>query len=129
MTTLHAVLGTTDFAAGSGAGSGAGGSAGPTIDSVTPETLHPLLLELAAGQDTDRFLLLTDSSRREGDDARARPTTDGRWRVRIRRGSLDRIATAPNADAAFDLLRSWAADDGWWAEAFDWAPTESGFEG
>jgi hypothetical protein len=31
-------------------------------------------------------------------------------------------AEVPNTDAAFDLLRSWAADDGWWAEAFRWRP-------
>ena len=31
-------------------------------------------------------------------------------------------ATVPNTDAAFDALRSWAADDGWWLEAFTWTP-------
>jgi len=30
----------------------------------------------------------------------------------------------PNTDAAFDLLRSWAADDGWWRDAFSWRPVE-----
>jgi hypothetical protein len=33
-------------------------------------------------------------------------------------------ATVPNTDAAFDALRSWAADDGWWQDAFRWAPVE-----
>ena len=27
---------------------------------------------------------------------------------------------AANTDAAFDILRSWAAGDGWWEEAFSW---------
>jgi len=31
----------------------------------------------------------------------------------------------PNGDAAFDALRSWAADDDWWLEAFTWRPEES----
>jgi hypothetical protein len=31
------------------------------------------------------------------------------------------VATLPNGDAAFDALRSWSADDGWWREAFTWS--------
>jgi hypothetical protein len=46
-----------------------------------------------------------------------------RWSVLVHAaGSAALVAEVPNTDAAFDLLRSWAADDGWWAEAFSWQP-------
>ena len=49
---------------------------------------------------------------------------DGAWRIELHLGDPGRhICTdAPNTDAAFDILRSWAAADGWWEQAFRWEP-------
>ena len=46
------------------------------------------------------------------------------WRVEVRPGGgeVQLGTTAANTDAVFDILRSWAAADDWWQEAFSWEP-------
>ncbi|MFC7624081.1 hypothetical protein [Microlunatus sp. GCM10028923] len=88
---------------------------GRVIEEITPEALRPLL---AAG---------TGSVIMEGPDGRAAQAEagdDGRWLIKLTGGpdGPKESATVPNGDAAFDALRSWAADDDWWREAFSWTP-------
>ncbi|GAB3761653.1 hypothetical protein [Microlunatus parietis] len=88
---------------------------GRVIEEITPETLRPLLTGGAG------------SVIMEGPDgrvARAESADDGRWMIKITPGqdAPSEAATVPNGDAAFDALRSWAADDDWWREAFTWTP-------
>ncbi len=88
---------------------------GQTIEDVTPVTLRPLL-NAASGT-----VIMEGPA---GQLARASSAADGRWRIEVTAAAdaPREAATVPNADAAFDTLRSWAADDGWWREAFSWSP-------
>ena len=110
-------------------------ASGRVIDPATPESLRPMLVELAADEVPGQFLLLSEVERSEVErsgsgvpgmaEARATPTGGGRWLLQVSRGPAERlVAVAPNTDATFDVLRSWAADDGWWAEAFSWTPLD-----
>jgi hypothetical protein len=89
--------------------------AGRLADPLNPENLRTLLWQAQA------FVLVEAPA---GASARAERVGAERWSVLLR-PAVSAAATAaevPNTDAAFDLLRSWAADDGWWAEAFSWRP-------
>lgn len=90
------------------------------IEDVKPLTLRPLLTSQAESP-----TVLLDGS--DGRTARADRTEAGRWRIELvpEAGGRPLTATMPNGDAAFDALRSWAADDDWWLEAFTWRPEES----
>ena len=96
---------------------GVGGS-GRVIEDLTPETLRELLNE------TESFVRVEDRRDSSESFGEARRSEPGAWRVVV----SDRAAggliqtTARNADAVFDILRSWAAGDGWWEEAFAWDP-------
>jgi hypothetical protein len=84
-------------------------------DPLHPENLRTLLEQAPA------FVLVESPA---GASARAERLGAERWSVLVRpAGSAEAtVAEVPNTDAAFDLLRSWVADDGWWAEAFSWRP-------
>jgi hypothetical protein len=85
---------------------------GRVADPLHPENLRSLLEQAAAA-----VLIETPG----GAAARAERVGVERWSVLVRSAeSAALVAEVPNTDAAFDLLRSWAADDGWWAEAFSW---------
>ena len=89
--------------------------AGRTADPLTPGSLRPLL-----EQAHDSVLV-----ERVGDgpagSATARRVPGGRWSIEVRSPRAPTLAVeVPNTDAAFDALRSWAADDGWWQDAFSW---------
>jgi len=87
---------------------------GRVADPLHPENLRSLLEQAVAS-------VLVETP--EGAAARAERIGVERWSVLVRStGSAALVAEVPNTDAAFDLLRSWAADDGWWAEAFSWRP-------
>jgi hypothetical protein len=87
---------------------------GRVADPLHPENLRTLLEQAPA------FVLVETPA---GPSARAERVGVERWSVLVRpAGSAALVAEVPNTDAAFDLLRSWAADDGWWAEAFSWHP-------
>nr|WP_294691258.1 hypothetical protein [uncultured Friedmanniella sp.] len=89
--------------------------AGQVADPLTPESLRPLLWEAPESVLVER---VGDGS---GGIALARRLPDGRWSVELGSGYAATLAVeVPNTDAAFDALRSWAADDGWWQEAFSW---------
>ena len=93
---------------------------GRVADPLTPETLRPLL------QEAQVSVLVESRSDPSAARALATRVDRGRWRVRVRSGGGDTlVATVPNTDAAFDALRSWAADDGWWLEAFTWSAADS----
>lgn len=94
------------------------------IEDLTPESLRQLLLDardavVVQGPAADRSAV-----------ARATRLGAESWRIQLSArvpGSAadvepDLATQAANTDAAFDLLRSWAADDGWWRDAFDWEP-------
>lgn len=88
---------------------------GQVIEEITPETLRPLL---AAG--TGSVIMEGPA----GQVARAEAADGGRWTIEVSQGpdGPNESATVPNGDAAFDTLRSWAAGDDWWREAFSWTP-------
>ncbi|WP_152361773.1 hypothetical protein [Microlunatus speluncae] len=88
---------------------------GRTVDDIAPATLRPLLTE-ASGT-----VIMEGPA---GQLAEASSAADGRWRIEVATAAdaPREAATVPNADAAFDALRSWAADDDWWREAFSWSP-------
>jgi hypothetical protein len=89
---------------------------GRVADPLTPESLRPLLWEAATSVLVERV----DGA--PGAQALAIRAPGGRWTVEVRSADDEpRSATVPNTDAAFDALRSWAADDGWWLEAFTWS--------
>jgi hypothetical protein len=89
--------------------------AGGVADPLTPESLRPLLWEA-----TD-WVLVERVADGPASGARARRVPGGRWSIEVRPESTAALtAEVPNTDAAFDALRSWAADDGWWLEAFGW---------
>ena len=89
---------------------------GRLADPLHPENLRDLLTQAPAS------VVLDDEG--PGPAARAERVGAERWRVEVRSpGRTDRLVTeVPNTDAAFDVLRSWAADDGWWQEVFLWRP-------
>ncbi|SDS10030.1 hypothetical protein SAMN04488543_1070 [Friedmanniella luteola] len=91
--------------------------AGRVADPLTPESLRPLLWEAPTS------VLLERVADPAVPRAEATRVPGGRWAVEVRSGDGERlVATVPNTDAAFDALRSWAADDGWYREAFSWSP-------
>ena len=93
------------------------------VQDLTPESLRTLLLEATSSVEID----VADRGRGVG--ARADRTEGEAWRVEIRGGGpARRRTTAANTEATFDLLRSWAADDGWWLEAFGWESAGSDAE-
>lgn len=90
--------------------------AGRVDDPLTPEGLRPLLWEASGSVLVER---VDDPSAR----VLARRLSGGRWSLQVHAtGGADLVAEVPNTDAAFDALRSWAAEDGWWVEAFTWRP-------
>ena len=89
---------------------------GRVADPLTPESLRPLLWEAPAS-------VLVEAVADPATRVLASRAPAGRWRVEVDTAGGDPVAaTVPNTDAAFDALRSWAADDGWWLEAFTWSP-------
>lgn len=86
------------------------------IESVTPESLRAFL--------TDSVDFVVFDCPEWGDQTYAQAATesDGRWIVEVRDGGNDRHwkTTAPNLDATYDIMRSWANGDYWWRSAFDW---------
>lgn len=92
---------------------------GRVADPLTPESLRPLLWEAETSVVVER---VGDAPAAQ---ARATRAPGGRWTMQAGTpGEEPLTATVPNTDAAFDALRSWAADDGWWLEAFTWTPGE-----
>jgi hypothetical protein len=90
---------------------------GRVADPLTPESLRPLLWEAPVS------VLVESVADGAALQARARRASGGRWEVEVRSADRDPlVAIVPNTDAAFDALRSWAADDGWYLEAFSWSP-------
>lgn len=91
------------------------------IDPLTPETLRELV---STAQD---FVRVDHPSRGGEFSAQATRTGPERWQVEVRLDRPDRhVQTVDvNGDAAFDILRSWAAGDGWWEDAFSWTPLPS----
>lgn len=91
-------------------------ASGIVADNLTPETLRPLLDTVA------EFVIVDNPDWGDQYYAQALAQPDGSWHVEVRSGGPDRhvSTTAPNTDATFDILRSWAAGDGWWQQAFEW---------
>ena len=97
---------------------------------MAPESLRPFLLERSDASAGGVELHAVEDDVEDGGRltgfARVEPQPDGSWLVRIREDQDgERVLTggAPNTDAVYDLLRSWAAGDGWWQEAFSWDPS------
>jgi hypothetical protein len=91
--------------------------AGRVADPLDPENLRILLTEAAAA--------VTIEARDGGPEPAARAERSGgeRWSVTVSGpGGEVLVAELPNTDAAFDALRSWVAEDGWWEQAFRWRP-------
>jgi hypothetical protein len=96
---------------------------GRVADPLTPETLRPLLWEASTSVLVER---VADAATL----ALARRAATGRWSLEVRSGSaVPLVAEVPNTDAAFDALRSWAAEDGWWQEAFSWRAADPDVSG
>ena len=90
---------------------------GRVIEDLTPETLRDMLTE------TENLIRVEDRRSGSKDFGEARRSGPGTWRVVVSNQAGGLVATtAGNADAVFDILRSWAAGDGWWEEAFAWQP-------
>jgi hypothetical protein len=91
------------------------------VEPLTPESLRELL------NTAEEFVVMDNPSWGEQFFAQALRTSPEHWQVEIRLGSKDRhLHTVDvNGDAAFDILRSWAAADGWWEDAFTWTPLPS----
>lgn len=91
---------------------------GQIIDDLTPETLRPLLLSAST------FVEVDHPGRGADVAARADKTGPGRWQVQLSPNDGGRPVRTDevNTDAAFDILRSWAAGDDWWRDAFSWTP-------
>ena len=89
---------------------------GQEVQDLTPESLRELLLNAA------EFVIVENPDWGSEYFAQAARLDHEAWRVEVRSGTPDRHigTTATNTDAAFDILRSWAAVDGWWQEAFHW---------
>ena len=93
---------------------------GNTISQVAPNSLKKFLDECRTYAELRR-------DDWPGRAAVARPA-DGRWQVEIIDGEQRLVATTPNTDATLDVMRAWAEEDDWWAEAFTWTPASSGLE-
>lgn len=88
--------------------------AGRSISPVVPDTLAVFL------RDCQSIAVL----RRDdwpGRFAAARREGTG-WQVEIADGDHGLVAHTPNTDATLEVLRAWAEEDDWWAEAFTWTP-------
>lgn len=85
-----------------------------TIEGVVPDTLQAFL------RDCDGTAVL----RRDDwpDRYAAARRDDTGWRVKIADQHEALVAHTPNTDATLDVLRAWAEEDDWWAEAFTWTP-------
>lgn len=90
---------------------------GDRIDDAGPDSL------LRALEGCSDYVVLTRDDRPKA-EALARPQDEG-WQIEIADRDLH-VGWVPNTDAALDVLRSWAEDDGWWQEAFTWRQTELG---
>lgn len=89
------------------------------VDPLTPETLRPMLLGAS------EFVVVDNPSWGAGSTARATRTDAERWVIEITAEATESLrATNVNSDAAFDILRSWAAGDEWWRDAFSWSPLD-----
>ena len=89
---------------------------GQVVEDLTPAEMRVLL------QQCTRYVVVDNPGWEPELSARALrlPETPA-WRVEVRNGPDRHVATdAPNLDAAYDILRSWAGGDGWWQEAFSW---------
>ncbi len=86
------------------------------VDPLTPESLRELLLS------TPERVVVEQVADPGSGRAEAVRREDGRWRVQVSATEGTLSATTANADATFDALRSWAAGDDWWREAFSWEP-------
>jgi hypothetical protein len=97
------------------------------IEDLTPESLRQLLLDAREAVVVQGPAAYPPADRPVARATRLRAES---WRIEVSApaagpaaASESELATeAANTDAAFDLLRSWAADDGWWRDAFDWEP-------
>ena len=91
---------------------------GRVIEDLTPETLRDLLTG------TESFVRVEDRRGSSESFGEARRSEPGVWQVVVSSQAAGGLvaSTARNADAVFDILRSWAAGDGWWEEAFAWEP-------
>ena len=90
---------------------------GRVVEDLTPASLRTLLHE------TQDFVVVENPAWGSQHFAQAVRVGDtGAWRAEVRGGGCDRNlgTNAPNLDAVYDILRSWAAGDGWWQEAFTW---------
>lgn len=96
--------------------------AGRTVEDLTPANLRELL------RTAEQYVVVENPGWGAEFSGRAQRLGDsGAWRVEIRSGPAWHLATtAANVDATFDILRSWAAADGWWQEAFVWRPVDAG---
>ena len=89
--------------------------AGRVAAPLDPENLRTLLEQAAVS------VVLQPDGGSGGRSARADRAGVERWDVTVADATgASRRARVPNTDAAFDLLRSWVADDGWWEDAFGW---------
>jgi len=94
--------------------------AGRTAEPLDPENLRTLLHHAGA-------FVEVAAAAGPGRSARAERAGTERWSVAVGgTGEEVLVALLPNTDAAFDVLRSWVADDGWWREAFTWSVRRSG---
>jgi hypothetical protein len=84
------------------------------VDPLTPESLRELLL--AARE----LVVVEDRTRGHHFFAQALRLSAEIWRVEVHADDGGLWTEAANTDAAFDILRSWAAADGWWEDAFSW---------
>jgi hypothetical protein len=88
--------------------------AGNEVVDVVPDSLRRFL------RDCEGTAVLQRDDR-PGQWAAARRDAPGWW-VEIGDQSQRLVAHTPNGDATLDVLRAWAEDDQWWAEAFTWKP-------
>ena len=93
---------------------------GHEVPGLTPESLRLLL------QDASEFVIVENPGWGAEFYAQAARSGAEGWRVEVRSGGPHQhVGTAAaNTDAAFDILRSWAAADGWWQNAFSWEPVD-----
>ncbi|HEY5822554.1 MAG TPA: hypothetical protein VIT20_11300 [Propionibacteriaceae bacterium] len=86
------------------------------VDPLTPQTLRPLLLAAV------EFVIVDNPGWGPEFFAQAARSGSEHWQVEVRLGSESRHLQTfdVNTDAAFDIIRSWAAGDGWWEDAFTW---------
>ena len=92
--------------------------AGRVAEPLGPENLRGLL------QQAPTFVVVQSASWGPDHVTQASREDGERWRLEVRSGGPQRhvFSYAPNTDAAFDMVRSWCAADGWWQDAFTWEP-------